>query len=83
MREEVNVLIATRIKGSIDSWKLETKDFWKIYSSLTETLEAYFQSMGFKGDYRLSPLKGELYAINHKELEEVKIEPKKYNLYGD
>ena len=38
---------------------------------------------GFKGEYRLAPLKSELYAINAEEIL-VTIEPiKKYSIYGE
>ena len=40
-------------------------------------------STNFKGEYRLAPLDGKLYAIKSTE-EEVVPEPvKKYNIYGD
>ena len=38
---------------------------------------------GFKGEYRLAPLKSELFAISSEEVE-VKPEPeKKYSIYGE
>ena len=46
-------------------------------------LEAYFQKTKEPCEFRLSPLKGELYVITTKE-ETVKVEPpKKFNIYGD
>ena len=54
MENEHNELIATRIAGKGDSWVLigdETE-----HSSLTNTLEAYFQLTQDKCDFRLSPL---------------------------
>ena len=54
-----------------------------MYTSLTDTLEAYLIKTGFKGEYRLAPLDSKLYAIKTSE-EEIKPEPiKKYNIYGD
>jgi len=55
----------------------------KIYTSLTNTLEAYIVKTKFVGDFKLSPLKGELYTIATSEKE---IEPKpikKYSIYGE
>ena len=80
---EENVLIARRVPPS-DRWRLIANEpDGPIHKSLTDTLEAYMVKTGFKGDYRLAPLKSELYAISTTE-EEVIIEPeKKYSLYGE
>jgi len=81
--KEINVLIATRVPPS-DRWKLVSDGpEGTIYKSLTETLEAYFQKTKEPCEFRLAPLKGELYMITTKE-ETVKVEPpKKFNIYGD
>lgn len=78
MEKEVLKLIATRIPPG-DSWKLI--DGGGTYKSLTETLEAYFQSSQDRCDFRLSPLKGEIYVISKEKVEVEK--PKKFNIYGD
>ena len=52
-----------------------------VHKSLTETLEAYFQVTQKPCEFRLAPLKGELYMIT---TEEVAPEPpKRFNIYGD
>jgi hypothetical protein len=78
--KEVNVLIAQRVPPG-DRWSLINED--TVHKSLTETLEAYFQKVNQPCEFRLAPLKGELYVITTKE-ETVKVEPpKKFNIYGD
>ena len=79
---ERNELIATRVPPG-DRWTLVDDSKKIIHKSLTDALEAYLPSTGFKGEYRLAPLDSKLYAIKTSE-EEVKPEPvKKYNIYGD
>jgi hypothetical protein len=79
---ERNELIATRVPPG-DRWNLVDDSKKVIHKSLTDTLEAYLGITTFKGEYRLAPLDGKLYAIKTTE-EEVKPEPiKKYNIYGD
>jgi hypothetical protein len=78
--KEINVLIAQRVPPG-DRWSLIDED--TVHKSLTETLEAYFQKVNQPCEFRLAPLKGELYVITTKE-ETVKVEPpKKFNIYGD
>ena len=78
--KEINVLIAQRVPPG-DRWSLIDED--TVHKSLTETLEAYFQKVNQPCEFRLAPLKGELYMITTKE-ETVKVEPpKKFNIYGD
>lgn len=81
MEKEVLELIAKRKKPG-DQWVL-VGAYDKIYPSLTEALEAYYQSTQLRCDFRLSPLKGEIYIIKKEEVEEKKEEPKKFNIYGD
>ena len=79
---EHNELIATRIPPG-DRYSLVNDPKKIVYTSLTDTLEAYLGKTGFKGEYRLAPLDGKLYAIKTSE-EEIKPEPiKRYNIYGD
>lgn len=75
---EKNVLIAKRVPPG-DRYSLLNED--KVYNSLTETLEAYFKKSGTGCDFRLSPLKGELYMISTEEI--APEPPKKFNIYGD
>ena len=79
---ERNGVIATRVPPG-DRWSLVDDSKKVIHKSLTDTLEAYLMSTNFKGEYRLAPLDGKLYAIKSSE-EEIRPEPvKKYNIYGD
>jgi len=80
IKEEL-VLIAKRVPPS-DRWSLIT-DPNTIYPSLTEALEGYFQETQQPCDFRLSPIKGELYAIVSTVAEIKPIPPKKFNMYGD
>lgn len=78
-----------------DRWKIELEEGYtimatftdaqkeKIHSSLTEVLEAYMTLTGWKGEYRLAPLKGELYIIQNEEQEIKPIPEKKYSIYGE
>ena len=79
---ERNEVIATRVPPG-DRWTLVDDSKKIIHKTLTDALEAYLNSTGFKGEYRLAPLDSKLYAIKTSE-EEVRPEPvKKYNIYGD
>ena len=79
---ERNEVIATRVPPG-DRWSLVEDSKKVIHKSLTDTLEVYLISTNFKGEYRLAPLDGKLYAIKSTE-EEVKPESvKTYNIYGD
>ena len=77
MENEINELIATRVAGKGDMWKLIEGD--TEYPSLTETLEAYFQNTGNKCNFRLEPLNSKLFAIKQGNPEP----PKRFNIYGD
>ena len=79
----MEILIATRVKGEGDTWKLVSlSDSDKqICYSLTETLEAFYQNTKYVGDFLISPLKGEIY-VKGKAQPKI-IEPKKFNIYGD
>ena len=80
---EENILIARRVPPS-DRWRLVANEpDGPIHKSLTDTLEAYMVKTGFKGEYRLAPLKSELYAISTTE-ETITPEPEKtYSIYGE
>lgn len=80
---EEYILIARRVPPG-DKWRLVANEpDGPIHKTLTDTLEAYMIKTGFKGDYKLAPLKSELYAISTTE-EEVKPEPeKRFSIYGE
>lgn len=78
MEQEKNILIAKRVPPG-DRWSLLNED--KVHNSLTETLEAYFQKVNKPYEFRLAPLKGELYIITTEEI--VPEPPKRFNIYGD
>jgi hypothetical protein len=80
---EEYILIARRVPPG-DKWRLVANEpDGPVHKTLTDTLEAYMIKTGFKGDYKLAPLKSELYAISTTE-EEVKPEPeKRFSIYGE
>jgi hypothetical protein len=80
---EENILIARRVPPG-DKWRLVANEpDGPLHKSLTDTLEAYMTKTGFKGEYRLAPLKSELYAISTTE-KQVEVEkPQRYSLYGE
>ena len=80
IKEELE-LIATRVPPG-DRWSL-VSDKTKVYNSITDTLEAYFQLTRRACEYRLAPLKGELYAVHSQEVEIAPEPPKRYDIYGD
>jgi len=81
VKEEL-VLIAERYPPG-DQWVL-LSDPNHVYKSLTEVLEGYFEELGgLTCDFRLSPMKGKLYAISTTVAEIKPIPPKKFNMYGD
>jgi len=81
--KEENILIARRVPPG-DRYRLAANEpDGPVHKTLTDTLEAYMVKTGFKGEYRLAPLKGELYAISTTE-EEIKPEPiRQYSIYGE
>ena len=81
--EETNILIARRVPPG-DKWRLVANEpDGPLHKTLTDTLEAYMTKTGFRGDYRLAPLKGELYSINVEEVQITIEQPKKYSIYGE
>jgi hypothetical protein len=78
---EYNRLIAQRVVGKGDTWKLKGEGIE--YPSLTDVLEAYFQKTDDKCHFRLEPLNGKLFAIKT-GIEEIKPDPpKRFNIYGE
>ena len=77
------ILIARRVPPG-DRWRLVSEEpDGVIHTTLTDALEAYMRKSGFKGDYKLAPMKSELYAIATEEIE-IKPEPiKTYSIYGE
>ena len=81
--KEDNILIARRVPPG-DKWRLVADEQeGRVHKTLTDTLEAYMVKTGFKGEYRLAPLKSELYAISTREevIEDPK--PQRYSIYGE
>ena len=79
---ENKILIANRMPPG-DRWRLADEPSGIVYSSITDTLEAYMRKTGFQGHYRLEPLESKLYAISSEEVE-IQPEPiKTYGLYGE
>ena len=79
---EQKQLIAERVPPG-DRWALTGDPSKKVYESLTESLEAYFQQTQFNATFYLDPLGGKLYAVKR---EEVEIEPepiKEFSFYGE
>jgi len=79
---ETLTLIANRVPPS-DRWRLVIDgENGKIYLSITEALNAYYEQATVKPQaYRLESMNGKLYAI--KDTLEPEPEPKKYSIYGD
>jgi|TARA_R110000772_G_scaffold20388_2_gene56486 hypothetical protein len=81
--EETNILIARRVPPG-DKWRLIANEpNGPLHKTLTDTLEAYMTKTGFRGEYRLAPLKGELYAINAEEVKVTIPEEQKFSIYGE
>jgi len=79
--EEENVLIATR-KAPGDNWILEI-DKTTVIDGLVMTLTSYMRKTKFKGYYRLEPLDGKLFAIEHNQVVIPEEEPMVFDLYGE
>lgn len=79
---EQKQLIAERVPPG-DRWALTADPSKKVYESLTESLEAYFQQTQFNAAFYLDPLGGKLYAVKREEVE-IKPEPiKEFSFYGE
>ena len=79
--EEEKELIAKR-KAPGDNWILE-RDQSTVVEGLVMALTLYMRATKFKGEYRLAPLDGKLYAIKKHEIEIEEEEPMKFDLYGE
>lgn len=79
---EQSELIAVRVPPG-DRWNLVSDSRKIIHETLTEALEAYFNTTKFTGEYRLAPLDSKLYAIKMIEEEIIPEAPKTFNIYGD
>jgi hypothetical protein len=78
---EQKQLIAKRVPPG-DRWSL-TNEPDTVISSLTETLEKYFQQTKFNKAFYLDPIGGALYSVDRVEIE-IKPEPiKTFDFYGD
>ena len=78
---EQKQLIAKRVPPG-DRWAL-TDEPGVVHSTLTETLEAYFQKTKFNKAFYLDPIGSALYAVDRVEVE-IKPEPiKTFDFYGD
>lgn len=79
--EEEKELIATRVPPG-DNWELVI-DQGNTVEGLVMALTMYMRKTKFKGEYRLAPLDGKLYAIKKHEIEIEEPEPMKFDLYGE
>ena len=70
--EEEEELIAKR-KAPGDNWVLEI-DQTNVIEGLVMALTMYMRATKFKGEYRLAPLDGKLFAIKKHEVEVVEEE---------
>ncbi len=78
---EQKQLIAKRVPPG-DRWALNDEPN-NIYTTLTETLEAFFQKTQFNKAFYLDPIGGALYSVDRVEME-IKPEPiKTFDFYGD
>ena len=81
IEKEVNILVAVRVLGKGDTWKLVGEDIERL--SLTDALETYFQKTQDKCHFRLEPLNSKLFAIKTQVEDILPTPPKQYNIYGD
>lgn len=77
---EENELIATRVPPG-DNWQVKGDS--EVTEGLVMALTMYMRKTGFKGNYRLEPLNGKLYAIKVHEETIEEPEPMKFDLYGE
>ena len=78
---EQKQLIAKRVPPG-DRWAL-TNDPNIVISSLTETLEKYFQKTKFNKAFYLDPIGGALYSVDRVEIEKEPEPIKTFDFYGD
>ena len=78
---EQKQLITKRVPPG-DRWALDDEPS-KVYDTLTDTLEAYFQKTKFNKAFYLDPIGSALYSVDRVEVE-IKPEPiKTFDFYGD
>ena len=78
---ESSVLIAERVPPG-DKWELVI-DKENVIDGLVQALTQYMRKTKFKGNYRLEPLNGKLYAIREEEVDVTEPEPERFDLYGE
>ena len=78
---ESSVLIAERVPPG-DKWELVI-DKENVIDGLVQALTQYMRKTKFKGNYRLEPLKGKLYAIKEEQIDVKEPEPERFDLYGE
>tara|TARA_R100000700_G_C3159151_1_gene135624 strand:- start:286 stop:543 length:258 start_codon:yes stop_codon:yes gene_type:complete len=78
---ESSVLIAERVPPG-DKWELVI-DKENVIDGLVQALTQYMRKTKFKGNYRLEPLKGRLYAIKEEQIDIEDPEPERFDLYGE
>lgn len=78
---EENELIAVRVPPG-DNWELVI-DQGNTIEGLVMALTMYMRKTKFKGNYRLEPLNGKLFAIKSYEEEVEQPEPMIFDLYGE
>tara|TARA_R100001509_G_C4852785_1_gene210667 strand:- start:760 stop:1017 length:258 start_codon:yes stop_codon:yes gene_type:complete len=78
---ESPVLIAERVPPG-DKWELVI-DKENVIDGLVQALTQYMRKTKFKGNYRLEPLNGKLYALEEVELDITEPEPERFDLYGE
>ena len=77
------ILIARRVPPG-DKWRLVANEpDGPVHKTLTDTLESYMTKTGFRGEYKLAPLKSELYAITTTEHEIEPVQEQRYSIYGE
>ena len=78
---ESSVLIAERVPPG-DKWELVI-DKENVIDGLVQALTQYMRKTKFKGNYRLEPLNGKLYALREEEVDITEPEPERFDLYGE
>ncbi|MBC8294931.1 MAG: hypothetical protein H8E55_03930 [Pelagibacterales bacterium] len=81
--KEECILIARGVQPG-DKWRLVAAEpDSPLHTTLTDTLEAYMTTTGFRGEYRLAPLKSELFAISTTVTEIEPEKEKRFSIYGE
>lgn len=84
--KEYSILIANRVPPG-DRWMLVDENGkpinGEVIEGIVEAMSEYMRNNDYRGDYRLSPLAGELSIILQSKVVIEKPKPKKYDLYGE